>query len=66
MSRDPEITDYDYILSTVGNAYYSGLSFQQLWQCVAITDNVIDLDTAVSAEIRLNEIRLDQIRSVYE
>lgn len=51
-----EITDYDYILSTVGNAYFSGLSFDQLWACVTVSENREELDAAVSAQILLNRM----------
>lgn len=51
-----EIKDYDYFGSTLGNAYFSGLSFEQLWNCVAISTNREELDTSVSASIRLNEL----------
>lgn len=60
----PEITDYNYMLSTVGNAYYSGISFRDLWGCVSNTTNVEDLDTAVSATILLSEVCDNYNRSV--
>lgn len=51
-----EITDYNYIGSAIGNAYYSGLTFEQLWSCVVISSTREELDEAVSATIKLNEI----------
>ena len=50
------ITDYNYISSSVGNAFFSGLTFEQLWECVAISETREQLDTAVSATIDLNNI----------
>ena len=50
------ITDYNYISSSIGNAFFSGLTFEQLWECVAISETREQLDTAVSATIDLNNI----------
>ena len=54
--NDYEITDYNYIGSSIGNAYFSGLSFEQLWNCVALSENREQLDAAVSATIIMNEL----------
>jgi hypothetical protein len=51
-----EISDYDYIGSAIGNAYYSGLTFDQLWSCVALSSNREELDSAVSLTIKLNDM----------
>ena len=56
MNGDIDITDYNYIGSSIGNAYFSGLSFSQLWDCVSESKNREELDVAVSATIRLNEM----------
>lgn len=56
MNRDIDITDYNYIGSSIGNAYFSSLSFSQLWDCVTESKNREELDAAVSATIRLNEM----------
>lgn len=56
MNRDIDITDYNYIGSSIGNAYFSGLSFSQLWDCVSESETREQLDAAVSATIRLNEM----------
>jgi len=53
---DYDISDYNYIGSAIGNAYYSGLTFEQLWDCVAISSTREELDETVSAIILLNEI----------
>jgi hypothetical protein len=52
----PEIDDYDYILSSIGNAYFSGITFDQLWSCINISESREDLDAAIAATIRLTEI----------
>lgn len=54
-----EITDYNYILSSVGNAYFSGLSFRELWDCVLLSENREQLDAAVDVTIKLKEIAKD-------
>lgn len=56
MKGDFEITDYNYIGSTIGNAYFSGVSFEQLWECVAMSQTREELDAAVTATINLNEL----------
>lgn len=51
-----DIEDYNYIGSSLGNAYFSGLSFDQLWSCVSLSYTREELDAAITAQIRLNEI----------
>lgn len=51
-----EITDYNYITSTIGNAFFSGLSFDELWECVVVSTSREDFDTAVDATIKLKEL----------
>ena len=51
-----QITDYNYITSTIGNAFFSGLSFNELWQCVHLSTSREDLDVAVDATIKLKEL----------
>jgi hypothetical protein len=51
-----KIADYDYIGSAIGNAYYSGLTFEQLWSCVLLSTTREELDESVSATIKLHEI----------
>lgn len=55
-----EITDYNYILSSVGNAYFSGLSFRELWDCVLLSENREQLDAAVDVTIKLKDISKDK------
>lgn len=51
-----KITDYNYIGSSIGNAYFSGVTFDQLWNCVAESQTREQLDAAVSITIELNKI----------
>jgi hypothetical protein len=51
-----KITDYNYIGSAIGNAYFSGVSFTEFWDCVAMSQTPEELDAAVSATIRLKEL----------
>ena len=57
-----EINDYNYIGSAVGNAYFSGLTFDQLWSCVSLSYTREELDAAVTAQIKLNEIINDRLQ----
>jgi hypothetical protein len=51
-----KITDYNYIGSAIGNAYFSGVSFNELWNCIVMCDAPDELDAAISATIRLKEL----------
>jgi hypothetical protein len=51
-----KITDYNYIGSAIGNAYFSGVSFNELWDCVFMSETPDELDAAISATIRLKEL----------
>jgi len=51
-----EITDYNYIGSAIGNAYFSRLSFEELWNCVLLAQTREELDVAISATIKLNKL----------
>lgn len=53
MKHMEDITDYNYILSSVGNAYCSGLTFEQLWSCVSLSNTREELDAAILATIKL-------------
>lgn len=55
-----EISDYNYIGSSIGNAYFSGLSFDQLWSCVMLSQTREQLDAAIAAQIQLSEITSGQ------
>lgn len=54
--EDYEISDYNYILSSVGNAHFSGLNFHELWSCIDVSSTREELDAAVSATIYLKEL----------
>lgn len=56
MKKDFDITDYNYIGSAIGNAYFSGVSYHQLWSCVVESKTREELDCAVEATILLNEL----------
>lgn len=57
--RCPEITDFARIGSAVGNAFHSGISFEDLWLCFMLSETAEQLDAAVSATIRLKELKND-------
>lgn len=54
MGYEPD--EWDYLLSTICNAYFSDLKFEELIDCVMLSGNKEELDAAVSATIRLWEI----------
>lgn len=51
-----EPSEWDYLLSTICNAYFSDLKFEELIDCVMLSSNKEELDASVSATIRLWEI----------
>lgn len=51
-----KISDYDYIASAIGNGIFSGLSMDQLWSCILLSKNREQLDAAITAVIKLQEI----------
>ena len=53
-----EINEYNY----VGNTYYSELTSDQLWSCVSLSYTREELDAAISAQKRLNEIINDRLQ----
>lgn len=57
------ITDYDYIGSSIGNAFFSGLSFQELWYCIYLSETREQLDAAVEATIKLQELKGTKIEN---
>ena len=54
--NDHEISDYNYIASAIGNAYFSGVSFEQLWTSISLSENREQFDEAIEATILFNEI----------
>lgn len=55
-----EINEYNY----VGNTYTIGITSDQLWSCVSLSYTREELDAAVSAQIRLNEILNDRLQHI--
>jgi hypothetical protein len=51
-----EIEDFAYFGSTLGNAIHSGLTVEQIWSCLVLSQTREQFDEAVSATIRLSEI----------
>lgn len=51
-----KITDFNYFGSTLGNAYYSGLTFQELWSCMLLASTREQFDEAVLATIKLKAL----------
>jgi hypothetical protein len=56
LSHDFEIGSYEYIGSSIGNAYFSGVSYAQLWDCILMAQNREELDAAVDITIKMNNI----------
>jgi hypothetical protein len=54
-----DIDDFTYIGSSVGNAYFSGLTFSELWSCVMLSSDREELDAAIELTIKLKEIQND-------
>ncbi len=52
-----KISDYNYIASAIGNAIFSGLSVDQIWSCITMCETREQLDAAISAAIRLQELQ---------
>ena len=54
---DFKITDYNYFGSTLGNAYFSGLTLEEIWSCVSLAENREQFDDAISITIKLKKIQ---------
>lgn len=54
--NDFNIDDYTHIGSSIGNAYFSGLTMEELWNCVLESKNRDELDFAISATIWLKDL----------
>jgi hypothetical protein len=54
------VDDWDYIMSTLGNAYYSDLTFDEVWSCVNVSCTPEQFDAAVLITLRLKEILSDE------
>lgn len=51
-----ENTDDNYIRSSIGSEFFGGLLFEQLWNCVVLSENRKQLDAAASTTIMINEL----------
>ena len=51
-----QITDYNYITSSLGNGYFSGLTLEELWDCCVNASNKEELDAAITITIKLKEM----------
>jgi hypothetical protein len=51
-----EIDDYDYIMSSICNAYFSGLNFDEVISCIEIATDKEAFDAAIEATIQLLEV----------
>lgn len=54
MEHEPD--EWDYLTSTVCNAYFSDLKFEELIDCLMLASDKDEFDAAVSATIRLWEL----------
>jgi len=55
-----KISDWNYIMSTLGNAYHSDLTFNEVWSCVSVSCTPEQFDAAVLITFRLKEILSDE------
>jgi hypothetical protein len=51
-----DIDDYTFLGSTIGHAYFSGLTFEELWGCISLAETREDFDTAVEITIKMKEL----------
>jgi len=51
-----EIDPFDWMGSSLGNAYFSGVSMKQLWHAVEMSTNQLEFDAAIDAAVRLNTL----------
>jgi hypothetical protein len=61
-----EITDYNYISSAIGNAFFSDVPFCTLWECVSAAETREQLDENVSAAIVGQEILDKLVKDHYD
>lgn len=59
-TREPKITDFARIGSSIGNAFHSGISFEDLWLSLQLCETAEQFDAAVSASIRIKELKNDR------
>jgi hypothetical protein len=56
MQNKTENILFNEILSDIGNAYFSGIGFKSLWECIQLASNREELDAAIAATIRIDEL----------
>jgi len=49
-----EVNPFHWIRSSIGNAYHSGVSYDQLWWATMMADTPEQFDAAISAAEELN------------
>lgn len=52
----PEVDPFTWFRSSFGNAYFSGVSYEQMWQAVQMSETPEQLDAAISAIEDLNNM----------
>jgi hypothetical protein len=52
---EPSLTDFDFISSAAGNAFFSGVGFDMMWECVNHAKDGESVDANVKAAIAAKE-----------
>lgn len=52
-----ELSDWSVMTSAIGNAKFSGLSLEDLWQAISLSKTPTELDVAIEAAILLKNIK---------
>lgn len=55
---DLSVTPWHLVGSTLGNAFYSGLTLEQVWSCYSESLTLEQFDTAVNAQAELHDIEV--------
>lgn len=50
------LNDFDYMSSAIGNAFFSGLTLKELWECVSIVGDGKSFDVAIDITLKLKEL----------
>lgn len=56
MTKEPEITPFNYAASTFGNAYWSAITYENVWDGISMSSSFEEFDASILAIDRLNEI----------
>jgi len=51
-----DIDPFKWSGSTIGNAYFSGVTIEQLWLAISVAENQPELDAAIDITIELNRL----------